>query len=162
MKSKSKTLSLEIFAREERGLQSTRRSQCWGRLIRRDLRRVSLSGLVADSEIILAPGKRTKKRIGTAATVYIQTILIQLKTAVKNTVIHRYPKDHIFCTLYSFLQYNTVYSLTETVFKLKKKRTQALLSKIGTKMLCSLLLQSKRNHCKKYICYFINTLKAFL
>ena len=55
---------------------------------------------------------------------YIQTILIQFKTAVQNTVLHIYPKDHIFYTLYIFLQYDTVYGLEEILFSDWKKNKQ--------------------------------------
>lgn len=75
---------------------------------------------MAESRVTLTP-KKEAKRSGTAVTLYIQTILIQFKTAVKNTVLHIYPKDHIFYTLYTFLQYDTVYGLAGIlIFRLKK------------------------------------------
>lgn len=84
----------------------------------------SLRVLVASwqkAESSWLPWKK-RKRSWMAVTLYIQTIWIQFKTAVKNTVLHIYPKDHIFYTLYIFLQYDTVYGLEEILFfRLKKK-----------------------------------------
>lgn len=83
---------------------------------------------MAESKVILTPVKG-EKRSGTAVTLYIQTILIQYKTAVKNTVLHIYPKHHISYTLYTFLQYDTVYGLAEILVFQIEKRMQALPTK---------------------------------
>lgn len=85
----------------------------------------SLSSLVAESRVIFTPMKEEKKIDHGWVTLYIQTILIQFKTAVQNTVLHIYPKDHIFYTLYIFLQYDTVYGLEEILFSdWNKKKTK--------------------------------------
>lgn len=85
----------------------------------------SLRVLVASwqkAESSWLPWKQEEKRLGMAVTLYIQTILIQFKTAVTNTVLHIYPKDRIFYTLYIFLQYDTVYGSAEIlIFRLKIK-----------------------------------------
>lgn len=41
--------------------------------------------------------------------VQTQGLQIQLKTVSESTVFHRYAKDHRLYTLYTFVQYHTVY-----------------------------------------------------
>lgn len=67
-----------------------------------------------------------KKRV----TLYKHNVFkFSLKQSVKSTVLHRYAKDHILYTLYTFVQYNTVYGWAEKAFKLKTLQIQAVRSR---------------------------------
>lgn len=69
-------------------------------------------------KVILSLVKEAKKKKKTLTEkFYTATCLIQFKTAAKNTVLHRYPKD-----LY-FIHLSTVYGLAEIlIFSFEKNK----------------------------------------
>lgn len=89
----------------------------------------SIRALVAESHHVSRERKERKFISGTVETLYKETIWIEFKTTAKNTVLHGYPKDHIFYTLYTFLQYDTVYGLKDRLSSFKKNKIWSLLCK---------------------------------
>lgn len=118
----------------------------------------SLSGLVAEKRSHPSAGRREEENWSrTAVTCYIQTFLflIQLKTAVKNTVLHKHLKDHIFYTLYIFVQYDTV---AENLFFIKSSFTEQTMNR----WVWHLQLKVTVKIDLHWIVVLINTLKGFL
>ena len=93
----------------------------------------SLRVLVASwqkAESSQLPPKGERKKSGTAVTLYIQTILIQFKTAVKNTVFTYISEKTIYFILYTHF-YSMIQCMAWQIYRffpVEKIKMQALLT----------------------------------